>query len=118
MKIIGIGLGAALMIFGTVELIRRLCFWLCNAGGCGESSLRGCLALVMIPAGPEECEALVRAGAQRVEWMALKPPCRMICLDDGSSETRAITARLSLRFRGLETCRPEELPELLAGKHV
>lgn len=123
-------LGGALMVVGAVELLRRLSFWLHNGGAPGPQPGQGKLAqselaegkfeeckfaLVVQPAGPQDCEALIRAGGQRVEWMALKPPCRLICLDSGDPEVRAIAARLALRYPGLELCAPKELPGLLAG---
>ena len=121
-------LAGLLMVVGAVELLRRLCFWLHNGSGLGPGSRRaggtgagdregpGKLALVLIPTGAGECENLIRTGGQRVAWMALRPPCRLICLDDGSPETREIAARLALQYRGLELCGPEELAGLLTGK--
>lgn len=104
--------GGLLMVLGAVELVRWLCFRLHNRSH-GEG--QGGMALVVMPKSAEDCEALLRAAGERLEWMALKPPCRMVCLDPGSQEAREIALRLSLRYRELEFCRPEELVMRLAG---
>lgn len=108
-------LGLGLMVLGAVELIRCFSFWLHSAGGSRKDGQTGQMALVIVPKGPEDCESLVRAGGERVEWMALKPPCRLVCLDGGDPKTGEILDRLSLRYRNLERRRPEELPGFFAG---
>lgn len=111
MKYLIFGCGLLLMIMGAVELLRWLCFRLHSVGGppSGEAEM----ALVLFPAGARDCESLVRAGAQRVEWMALKPPCRFICLTGTDPEAQKIAARLAEQYGNLELCQPEELAERL-----
>lgn len=97
MKWILLGLGTVLLVSGAVELLRRLIFWLRrDRYGAGE------MVLVLIPAGAEDCESLVRTGAQRVEWMALRPPCRLVCLAEPGSEAEAIVRRLQEEYPWLE----------------
>ena len=108
-------LGLGLMLLGAVELIRCFSFWLHNGHRAQSGGPPGQMMLVIAPRGPEDCESLVRAGGERVEWMALRPSCRLVCLDDGNPETEEILERLSARYRDLERKKPEELPGLLAG---
>lgn len=97
MKWILLGLGTVLLVAGAVELLRRLVFWL-RRDRYGEGEME----LVVIPAGPDDCESLVRAGAQRVEWMALRPPCRLVCLAEPGSQAEAIARRLQAEYPWLE----------------
>ena len=116
MKYFFFGGGLLLMVLGAVELLRWLCFRLHSSGGAldGQLSCRPAMALVLFPPGAEDVENLVRAGAQRVEWMSLKPPCRFICLTGEDAESQEIGAGLAEQYRNLELCRPEELAELLS----
>lgn len=100
-----------LMVVGAVELLRWLCFRLHSSSGSLDG--RAAMALVVFPDSADDCESLVRAGAQRVEWMSLKPPCRFICLAEQGSEAWEIAARLAERYGNLELCGPQELAELL-----
>jgi len=109
LRVIGYGLGAGLMILGGVELVRWLCFRLARGRGAGE------MILLVRPTGPEDCEALVRAAALRVDWMDLRPPCRLACIDPGG-ETGAILERLERQCHSLERLGPEELARALAGE--
>ncbi len=109
LRVIGYGLGAGLMILGGVELVRWLCFRLARGRGAGE------MILLVRPTGPEDCEALVRAAALRVDWMDLRPPCRLACIDPGG-ETGAILERLERQCHSLERLGPEELARVLAGE--
>lgn len=97
MKVILLALGAVLLIIGAVEVLRQAIFWLGrNRYGQGE------LVLVVRPGGEEDCEALVRTGAQRTEWMALRPPCRLVCLVEPGSRAEAIARRLQAEYPWLE----------------
>lgn len=109
LRVIGYVLGAGLMILGGVELVRWLCFRTFR-GGRGRDM--GEMVLLVLPKGPEDCEALVRAAALRVDWMALRPPCRLACLDPGG-ETGEILERLQRESHSLERVRREDLPAAL-----
>lgn len=115
MKYVVFGGALLLMVLGAVELLRWLCFRLHSAGSSPAGQNKPAMALVIFPAGAGDLESLVRAGAQRVEWMSLKPPCRLICLTGRDGEGRAIAARLAEQYGNLEHCRPEELAELLGS---
>lgn len=103
-------LGAGLMILGGVELVRMLAFRLNRSGGPGK----GAMALVVCPQDSESCEALVLAGLERVRWMDLRPPCRLVCLEN--AQTQAILERLAKTYQELELSAPGELEALLAKK--
>lgn len=111
MNVILYAIALALMVLGAVELVRWFCFWAHSLGG--EPEEKGQMALVVIPAGAEDCEALIRVAGERLEWMSLKPPCRFICVAPGG-EAGKIADRLALRYKGLESCRLEELPEMFS----
>lgn len=74
-----------LMVIGAVEIIRWICFRLWRPS-------HGRLELVARPQGPEDCEDLVRAAAQRVEWMELD--CTLVV------ETGKGTEEIVERLRG------------------
>lgn len=99
--------GLFLMVLGAVELIRWLSFWLYRGARQG-----GKLALIVMPQGPESCEALVRTALRRVEWMELRPQCRLICLQD--QRTQEILSRLMDSHPELEACVKEELIDKLS----
>lgn len=107
LRVLGYGLGVGLMIVGGVEVIRWLCFRLCRGGG--E------MVLLVRPTGPEDCEALVRAAAMRVDWMALRPPCRLVCLDPGG-EAGEILRRMEKSRHSLELAGAGTLLEVLDRK--
>lgn len=113
MNMILYAIGLALMVLGAVELVRRFCFWVHSLGE--EPEENGQMALVVVPAGPEDCEALIRVAGERLEWMSLKPPCRFLCVEPGG-EAGEIAERLVQRYRGLELCRLEDLPEVINRK--
>lgn len=110
LSVLGYGLGTGLMIVGGVELIRWLCFRFCRGG-----REAGDMVLLVRPSGPEDCEALVRAAAMRADWMDLKPPCRLVCLDPGG-EAGGILRRMEKSCHRLELVKAEELAEALNGK--
>ena len=103
--------GMALMVQGAVELIRTLVFWWHRPGGPGGSKKEGRLVLLVLPDGEEDCEAMVRVAAERVNWMSLRPPCRLVCLE--FPQTREVLDRLSWDMPGLERCTPDRLAEVL-----
>lgn len=110
LRVLGYGLGVGLMIVGGVELIRWLCFRFCRGSG-----RMGSMVLLVRPSGPEDCEALVRAAAMRVDWMDLKPPCRLVCVDPGG-EAGEILRRMEKSCHSLELVKAEVLDEVLNGK--
>lgn len=102
MRWLAYGLGAILMILGGVEAVRRLAFRFHRPAGA-----KGRLVLVMVPGGPEDCEVLARAAAQRMRWMDMEPPCRLVCLDQGG-EAGEIVRKMEKSCPGLEVLGQEE----------
>lgn len=102
MNVIISALGLALMVLGAVEVVRWLGFRLHNRSGPGE------MILLVLPSGSEDCEGLLRAAGERVEWMALRPGCRLVCVTK-DPVAREVAVRLQERYQNLEICgRPEE----------
>ncbi len=94
--------GVVLMVLGAAELARLVVFWATRPVE-GEK-----LALVVAPTGPEDCESLVRAAAERARWMG--GTCRLVCLIDGESEELMSICRfLSLQYPYLRVCKKEDL---------
>ena len=112
MNVILYALGAGLMIVGAVELVRMLAFRLNRTGGSGKGSM----TLVVCPQDPETCETLVLAGLERVRWMSLRPPCRLVCLYEGNGECREILDCLAKTYQELELLSPGQLEAWLAEK--
>ena len=94
-------LGAVLLILGGTELVRLAVFWATKPQP-GER-----MAQVVAPAGPEDCEALVRAAAERARWMGC--PCQVVCLAPGGGETERICRFLSLQYPHLRVCKTDDL---------
>lgn len=103
--------GTVLLVLGVTELVRLLAFrWTKPLTG-------GSFALVAAPESGEDCECVLRAAAERIRWLDLKGPCRLVCLNRrGDPEIDSICRFLQLRHPFLTVCRPEELPELLKGE--
>lgn len=94
--------GAVLMILGAAELARLVTFWATRPAE-GET-----LVLVAAPTGPQDCEALVRAAAERARWMGGR--CRLICLvEEETPELLSICRFLSLQYPYLRVCKKEDL---------
>lgn len=93
-----------LMVLGITELVRLVVFWWVRPEKPGE------FTIVVAPRGPEECEALVRAAAERMRWLDLKGPCGLICLNrDENEETLRICRFLALRYPYLKVSKQEDL---------
>ena len=92
----------ALLVLGAAELVRLVTFWATRpVDGQG-------LALVVAPAGSDDCEALVRAAAERVRWMGCG--CGLVCLLPGDSpEASSICRFLQLQYPYLRVCKREDL---------
>lgn len=99
--------GAVLMILGAAELARLVAFW-------ASRPIKGeKMALVVAPAGADDCEALVRAAAERVRWMG--GGCGLVCLvGDGEEEVRRICRFLSLQYPYLRVCGEDGLVGCIA----
>lgn len=100
-------LGLLLMVLGAVEIVRWGSFRLHQPGETGQ------MLLLVLPKDGQDCEGLLRAAGERAEWMALRPPCRLVCVCR-DPEAREIAARLQERYQNLEIC--EELEECLETK--
>lgn len=95
---------AVLMVFGVTELVRVVAFWWRRP----ETARR--FTLVVAPEGPGDCEAVVRAVAERVRWLDLAGPCRILCLNLGEDpEVEKICRFLALRYPYLRVCKREDL---------
>ncbi len=93
-----------LMVLGVTELIRTLAFWLFDSRS-GEK-----LTLVVAPEDGESCESLVRTAAQRISWMNLKGPCRLLCVNaENDPEIDSVCRFLALRYPYLKVSKTEEL---------
>ncbi len=93
-----------LMVFGVTELVRVLTFW-------WTKPLTGkAFSLVVIPDSGEDCECAVRAAAERLRWLDMKGPCRLICVNRaGDPEIDSICRFLMLRYPALRVCKPGEI---------
>lgn len=95
-------LGVVLLILGCAELARLVAFWATKPAGAER------MALVVAPAGPEDCEALVRAGAERVRWMGCG--CGLVCLlPEETPELYSICRFLQLQYPYLRVSKKEDL---------
>ena len=63
MELIWGAVGIALAAVGLVELARVGLFWLLRPRQPGSA------ALVLLPRDGEDCEAFIRAGVARLQWM-------------------------------------------------
>ena len=69
----------------------------------------GSAALVLLPRDGEDCEALIRAGVARLQWMGW-PGCRLVCLNPGEDpNVEAICNIFQRRYPNLELCKRPEL---------
>lgn len=92
------------MIFGVTELVRVVVFWWMRPLTAGKFSV------VVEPKGAEDCECAVRAAAERMRWLDLKGPCRLVCLNSRNDpEIDRICRFLALRYPYLEVFKPEDL---------
>ncbi len=95
---------AVLMILGAAELVRLLVFWWTKPLDAGK------FVLVTAPDSAEECEAVLRSAAERIRWLELKGPCRLICVNRrGDGEIDKICRLLALRYPYLRVCKTEDL---------
>lgn len=95
---------AILMVFGITELVRVLVFWWTRP------LTDRAFSLVIMPESAEDCESAVRAAAERMRWLDLKGPCRLICVNkSGDPEIDSICRFLMLRYPYLRVCKKENL---------
>ncbi len=104
MNIVVCAVCVVLMVFGVTELVRVLTFW-------WTKPLTGKrFSLVIVPDGAEDCECAVRAAAERIRWLDLKGPCRLVCVNQsGDPEIDSICRFLTLRYPYLRVCKKEDL---------
>lgn len=103
MELIWGAVGIALAAVGLVELARVGLFWLLRPRRPGSA------ALVLLPRDGEDCEALIRAGVARLQWMGW-PGCRLVCLNPGEDpNVEAICNIFQRRYPNLELCKRPEL---------
>lgn len=90
------------MILGAAELVRLIAFWATRPVGSQK------MALVVSPMGEDDCEALVRAAAERIRWMGCG--CKLICLlPEESPRLLSICRFLSLQYPYLRVSKKEDL---------
>lgn len=90
------------MILGAAELVRLITFWATRPIG-GQR-----MALVVAPAGEDDCEAMVRAVAERVRWMGCGSS--LICLlPEENPELSSICRFLQLQYPYLRVSQKEDL---------
>ena len=95
---------AVLMVFGVTELVRVVAFWW------RKPETARPFSIVVEPKGPQDCEAAVRAVAERVRWLDLAGPCRILCVDrQGDPELEKICRFLALQYPYLQVCKREDL---------
>lgn len=93
-----------LMVLGVAELARLLVFWW------SKPLTEGKLTLVVSPESPEECECVLRSAMERIRWLDVKGPVKVICLNRGGDrEIEKICRLLSLRYPYLCVCKTEDL---------
>lgn len=93
-----------LMVFGVTELVRVLVFWW------QKPLTRRPFTLVLPLESAEECECAVRAAAERIRWLDLNGPCRLVCVNlSGDPEIDSICRFLRLRYPYLGVCKKEDL---------
>ena len=97
------GLGALLAAIGLAELLRWLLFWVWRPVRPTE------LWLVVAPQNGEECETLLRAAVERVEWLNWKGPCSVLCVNrEEDPHVEAVCKILERRYPTLRLCKKEE----------
>lgn len=95
---------AVLMVLGISELVRLLVFWWTRPLT-GKS-----FSIVVAPESAEDCECTVRAAAERMRWLDLKGPCRLVCVNrTGDSEIDRICHFLMLRYPYLRVSKTQDL---------
>lgn len=93
-----------LMVLGASELVRLLVFWWTRP--LTDKSF----ALVIVPKSAEECEAAVRAAAERMRWLEFKGECKLVCVNTGGDgEIDRICHYLMLRYPYLRVCKKQDL---------
>lgn len=104
MNIIIVVVCAVLMILGASELVRLLVFW-------WTKPLTECdFAVVVAVRDAEECEATIRAVAERMRWLEIKGNCKLVCVNrSGDGEIDRICRYLMLRYPYLRVCKSEDL---------
>ena len=104
MNIVIFVLCAVLMVFGIAELVRPLVFWWLKPETAQEFSI------VVSPGSADSCEYLVRSAAERMRWLNLKAPCRLVCVNlSDDPEIDSICRFLALRYPYLKVSKREDL---------
>ncbi len=92
------------MVFGVTEFVRVLVFWWT------KPLTEKRFSLVIAPENGEDCECAVRAAAERMRWLDLKGPCRLVCVNkNGDPEIDSVCRFLMLRYPYLRVCKMEDM---------
>lgn len=95
---------AVLMILGVSELVRLLVFWWTKPLTDKQFSV------VVTPKSAEECEAVVRAAAERMRWLDMKGGYKLVCVNrSNDGEIDRICRYLMLRYPFLRVSKTEDL---------
>lgn len=95
---------AALLVLGMTELVRAVSFRQT------KSLTEGPFVLVVTPNGADDCECALRAAMERIRWLDMKGPCRLICVNEsGDPEIDSICRLLALRYPCLRVCKKGEV---------
>lgn len=82
-----------LSIFGVVEVIRKIVFWTMKTENASEFSV------VVVPESAEDCEYLIRSAAEKMRWLDIEEPARLVCINDKDDpEIDAICQALSVKY--------------------
>lgn len=108
--------GILLAVWGFTDILRHLIFrWLRLRGDLRVKDSESLLIIVR-PRSAEDCEFLIRSAAERIRWMDLSEPCRLVCIHENqNSEMEAICSRLSEQFPFLTVSTWEELRPECSG---
>ncbi len=95
---------AVLMVLGAAELVKLLVFWWTRP------LTEGRLTLVVVPESPEDCEYTVRMAAERLRWLEIRGPRKLVCVNhSGDPEIDRICRYLLLQYPYLRVSKPDDL---------
>lgn len=95
---------AVLMILGVSELVRLVTFWWTR-----PLTEKG-FTVVVSPESGEDCECVIRAAAERLNWLNMKGECRLVCLNRANDEEIERVCRyLMLYYPYLRVSKTENL---------
>lgn len=104
MEILLISVCSVLVLLGIADAVRRIAFWSLT-----PQDANGIFIMVE-PKNADECEFLIRSAAERIKWMNMSDPCRLICINEnGIDEINQICENLTEDFPELVVSNYEDL---------